>query len=312
MKRDSMKHLLALLGLAVLTPLLPQTALGKPLSHAPTQPPPQARLTPAASSEPLYKQEGSDPSFETLLERGVIKPGDKFSKGPVLGSRIHVNHKLLEKQVGKIGPIPQNIGLHTEVCGDSIGRKGFDKWTRWYQEDHNVQVFRLFEGEQNVRGSAGEKGSPGRVEVFTTHMPGERGAWHEWEGTYSIIQPVQGCIFQLMHAGSLWPIHIQLNDKGDISYFHRKAAPDREREVVMAENMVGKSLSIKVRANGEDYEVYQKAPLDDGPWKLATKGAGPKAKNSGIQFRWGMYCGSKKGHTVPNDAMIFVTGVSIR
>ena len=41
-----------------------------------------------------------------------------------------------------------------------------------------------------------------------------------------------------------------------------------ERRIVMAESMMGESLSVKVRANGQDYEVYQKAPLDDGPWKL--------------------------------------------
>ena len=85
-----------------------------------------------------------------------------------------------------------------------------------------------------------------------------------------------------------------------------------EKEIVMAENMVDKSLSIKVRANGEDYEVYQKAPLDDGPWKLVAKGSFTKAKDNKLSFRWGMYCGSKKGQSVPNDAMIFVTGATIR
>lgn len=85
-----------------------------------------------------------------------------------------------------------------------------------------------------------------------------------------------------------------------------------EREIPIARNMAGKSIRIKVRANGTDYEVYQKDPLDAGPWKLVTRGTGPKAEDNRISFRWGMYCGSKKGQTVPNDALLFVTGVAIR
>lgn len=36
------------------------------------------------------------------------------------------------------------------------------------------------------------------------------------------------------------------------------------------------------------------------------------AKDNKISFRWGMYCGSKKGKTVPKDALLFVTGATIR
>lgn len=263
------------------------------------------------AAEPLYTQEGADLSFATVLKSGGVTPGERFSQGPVLGSRIDVNNELLEKQVGKTGPIPKDIGLHTEVSG-GISRKDFGKWTRWYQEDVNIQVFRLFKGEQNVRGGAGKDGSPGRVEVYSKSRTVAPGTWHEWEGTYTIIKPVGACIFQLMHEGSLWPFHIEMSGKGDISFLRRRPVPGTEREIVMAENMVGKSLSVKVRANGEHYEVYQKAPLDAGPWKLVTKGSYTKAKDNRISFRWGMYCGSKKGHTVPNDALLFVTGVTIR
>ena len=262
--------------------------------------------------EPLYTQEGSDPSFATLLAQGVIKPGEAFSKGPVLGSRIKVNRELLEKQVGKIEPIPNDIGLHTEVCGDNILRKDFDKWTRWYQEDRNAQVFRLFKGEQNVRGGTGQAASPGRIEAFSKSFVVAPGTWREWEGTYTFIKPVGACIFQLMHEGSLWPMHIDMTAEGEIHFLRRRNVPGSERTISLARDMTGKSISIKVRANGEAYEVYQKAPLESGAWKLVTKGTGPKAQDNKIQFRWGMYCGSKKGQTVPNDALLFVTGVTIR
>ena len=215
-------------------------------------------------------------------------------------------------------PVPKNrceallrIRLHTQVSG-GISRNDFDQWTRWYQEDGNTQVFRLFKGEQNVRGGTGNDGSPGRVEAFSHTLTIAPGTWREWEGTYTFIQPVRGCIFQLMHEGSLWPFHIEMSGKGDISFLRRRPVPGMERAIVMAENMVGKSLSVKVRANGEDYEVYQKAPLDAGPWKLVTKGSFTMAKDNKISFRWGMYCGSKKGHAVSNDALLFVTGATIR
>lgn len=267
----------------------------------------------AAAGKPLHTREGSDPTFAELVERGIIKPGESFSKGPVTGSRIHVDHGLLEKQVGKMGPIPKDIGLHTEVCGDRISRKNFDQWTRWYQEDGNVQVFRLFKGEQNVRGGIGEQGSPGRIEAYTKSLTVEPGSWREWEGTFTMVDPVGACVFQLFHAGgTLWPMHIDMTDKGEIHFLRRRPGEEGERQISMGKDMTGKSIRVKVRANGVDFEVYQKNPLEEEPWKLVAKGTGPKAEDNKIQFRWGMYCGSKKGHTVPKDALLFVTGVVIR
>ena len=263
------------------------------------------------AAEPLYTREGTDPSFAAVQASSGGKPGEKFNRGGALGSRIHVNQELLEKQVGKPGPIPKDLGLHTEFSG-GINRKDFAQWTRWYQEDGNVQIFRLFKGEQNIRGGEAKDGSPGRVEIFTHNLTAAPGTWREWEGTYTIIQPARACIFQLFHEGSLWPFHIEMSEKGDLYFLRRHPVPGMEREIVMAKDMVGKSLGVKVRANGADYEVYQKAPLDAGPWKLVTRGSYTKAKDNKISFRWGMYCGSKKGQTVPNDALLFVTGATIR
>ncbi len=265
----------------------------------------------AFSAESLYTCEGGDPPFSAVLKSGGLKPGERFSPGPVLGSRVDVNNELLEQQTGKTGPIPKDISIHTQGAG-AIGRKDFGKWTRWYQEDGNVQVFRLFQGEQSVRDGLGDEGKPGRIEAFSRTLVVAPGQWREWEGTYTIIKPVGGCIFQLMHEGSLWPLHIDMSDKGDIVFLRRRPEPGLPRSIVLAEKMVGKSLSIKVRANGQDYEVYQKEPLDPGPWKLAAKGSYTKANDNKISFRWGIYVGSKKGKTVPNDGLLFVSGVTIR
>lgn len=262
------------------------------------------------AGEPLYTVEGDDPPFAAVIEAGKIKPGERFSKGPVHGSRIHVNHKLLEKQTGKTGPIPKDIGLHTQGSS-AIKREDFKDWTRWYQEDGDTQIFRLFKGEQNIRGGVGENGTPGRVEVYSKNLNVEPGTWREWEGTYTFVQPA-GCIFQLFHEGSLWPFHIDVKSDGTVFFLRRNKVPDLEREIIMGENMLGKSLSVKVRANGTDYELYQKNPLDEVPWKLVTKGSYTAARDNKISFRWGMYCGSKKGNTIPRDALLIVSGVTIK
>jgi len=99
---------------------------------------------------------------------------------------------------------------------------------------------------------------------------------------------------------------------GTVIFLRRNKVPGTEREIIMGENMQGKSLAVKVRANGADYEVYQKSPLEDGPWKLVTKGSYTQAKDNKISFRWGMYCGSKKGQSIPKDSMLFVSGATIR
>jgi hypothetical protein len=271
----------------------------------------QAARGETSAASLLLRQSGADASFADLLAGGVVTAGQRFFAGPVTGSLIAVNHVLLEQQVGKPGPIPKEIGLHTQASG-GISRKDFAKWTRWYQEDGNVQVFRLFKGEQNVRDGTGTAGSPGRVEAYSKMLVVEPGTWREWEGTYTLVEPVGACIFQLMHAGSLWPMHIDMTAAGEVHFLRRREAPGLERTISLAKDLAGKSIRVKVRANGTAFEVYQKDPFDNGPWTLVTKGAGPKAEDNKIQFRWGMYGGSKKGLTVPKDALLFATGVIIR
>jgi len=117
-----MKSLLLLL-------LAPLTALAGPIDKS------------AAS---IVTIEGDDMIFAELLENGTLKAGERFFKGNVPGSRVRVHHELLEKQAGAPGPIPKNIRIHTQASG-GIQRKDFPNWTRWYQEDGNVQVFRLFQ-----------------------------------------------------------------------------------------------------------------------------------------------------------------------
>ena len=206
-----MRYPLRLLGVAVLAPL----------------------FAPLASAEPLFTAEGTDPPFAAVQEKSGGKVGERFNQGGALGSRVRVDHEALEKQAGKAGPIPDGIHIHTEFSG-SIARNDFAQWTRWYQEDGDVQVFRLFKGEQNVR-NGDKDGSPGRVEAYVVPaLTVAPGAWREFEATYTVVKPVGACIFQLMHAGTddqgkplLWPVHVDTAANGDVFVLRRRPPATR-------------------------------------------------------------------------------------
>jgi hypothetical protein len=197
---------------------------------------------------------------------------------------------LLKQVVEGNHPIPPDIAIHT-LCNSVIPRKDFPKWTRWYQEDDNTQVFRLFKGEHNVRNS---RPDAGRVEAFSK-LNWERGDWHEWEGTYTIVKPHSCAMFQVMNSKNEWAVHINMNDQGDIILDHRR----RQEDKIIAEKMTGKSFHLKVRDNGHNYEVYFNGQkVGEGYYER------PEGKTG---FRWGMY-----DKTLKQDAMIFVTGARFR
>lgn len=244
---------------------------------------------PTGNCEPLYTQRGTDPPFEEVMKSGDLPKGENSRQG-VKGSKINVENKLVELTPEAKRPIPKDIKIHT-LGSSVIGRQDFDKWSRWYQEDGSTQVFRLFPGEVNVRNA---RENAARVEAFS-NLHWQRGDWHEWSGTYTIIKPHGAAIFQAKNNINDWSVQINMNDNGDVKLNHRRA-----EDVVIAKNMTGKPFRIRVRDNGHDYEVYL-----DGK----KVGEGLYARPEGTTgFRWGMYLGKS---TVKHEAMIFVSGVTI-
>lgn len=242
-----------------------------------------------AFAEPLYVQKGTDPSFEEVMKSGKLPKG-KNSKTGVTGSSINVTNKLVELTPEAKRPIPKDIRIHT-LGNSAIPRSDFKNWSRWYQEDGSTQVFRLFKGEVNVR-NAREKAA--RIEAFSD-VSWKRGDWHEWSGTYTIVKPHGAAIFQAKNNINDWSVQINMNGKGDITLNHRRA-----EDKVIAKGMVGKPFHIRVRDNGQEYEVFL-----DGK----NVGAGTYARPEGTTgFRWGMYLG---GSDVSQDAMIFVSGATV-
>ena len=240
-------------------------------------------------SELLFTQEGDDLPFAKVLESRKLPQG-KNSKIGVTGSAVDVNNELIEITQEAKRPISRAISIHT-LGNSSIPREDFKKWSRWYQEDGSTQVFRLFKGETNVRNT---RENAARIEAFS-RVSWKRGAWHEWSGSYTIIQPHGAAIFQGKNNVNDWSVQINANSQGDIILNHR-----RGEDKIIATSMVGKPFRIRVRDNGQDYEIY----LED-----KKVGQGSYARPEGTTaFRWGMYLG--KG-TVNQDAMIFVSGATV-
>lgn len=240
----------------------------------------------------FYKQKGTDPTFKSLMKEKKVPVGNNSKQG-IKGSKIDVNNELIEKNIKNVNPIPKNIMIHT-LCNSALQRKEFPKWTRWYQEDGNTQIFRLFKGEHNVRN---KRANAARIEAFSK-LKFKKGEWHEWEGTYTIIKPHGAAIFQSKNNKNAWSVMINLSDNGDITLNHRRHQEDK----VIAKNMTGKSFHLKVRDNGHNYEVY---------FNGQKVGEGHYTRPEGhTAFRWGMYVGGKT--LVKHDAMIFVTGAKFK
>ncbi len=269
-----------------------------------------------AAPEDLYTRVGTDPTPAELIANGTIVLGDAWSNNTVVGSQIIVNDPLLEQETGVLGPFSNISGVHIPISGR---RSDYADITRWYQADGNTQIFRLFQGEHNYRsGNVGDdpaiwyaNAPPSRVESVSPTLAVTPGTFREWEGTYTVIHPMGATIFQLFHEGSdLWSFHLGMSSTGTISFNRRRTIAGLPDNITIAENMIGKSVGIKVRADGYNYEIYKKIHLEDNDWKLVTIGYYQQSPSNRIIFRWGMYPGSQPRST-PVDCMLFVTGAKI-
>lgn len=240
-------------------------------------------------TQPLYAVQGEDPSWATILQNQQIPIGTNSVTG-ITGSIVDVNNEVIEKGPYALRPIETEINIHT--LGNSlIARRDFHKWSRWYQEDGNTQVFRLFDGEHNVRNT---RVNAARIEAFSKKK-WDRGTWHEWVGTYTILK-AQGCaIFQVKNNGEDWSIQLVMNNDGDIIYQPRRATAQ-----TVLKNMEGKSFHVRIRDDGHTSECYiNEEFVGRHDW------ARPSGRNA---FRWGMYVGGKR---LSKDSLLLVTGATV-
>jgi len=289
-------------GIAVTAVMVAATARGDELTNKVTD---------------LYTEgTGTNPSFQELIDKKKVIVGEKYGK-PVQGTKIDVNNPLIESNLEKVEGTVRPDRIHTHV-NSSIYPKTFAQWSRWYQEDGNTHVFRLFKGEQSVRSLKNIKA--GRIEAVKNFPNPKPGEWLEWQGTYTIIKPGGGCIFQILvdadpdtGVGGLWPVHLDQSSDGDLYMTRRQPKGNEEKKVVVAKDVIGTNVSFRILFDGKTkYEVYARVHGRDDKFLSIGKGTYHPHCGDKVGFRWGIYQGSTPESKVSEDCMLFVTGVKIR
>lgn len=258
------------------------------------------------SAQSLYTKSGSDHTWDYIKSNNLIPIGSTSTAG-IKGSTIDVNqnHSEISSSPYANRKIVDNMAIHT-LGNATVPRKDFHKWTRWYQEDGNTQVFRLFKGEINVGNDVYYKP---RIEAeLKAHSKGVKinnGAdWVEWSGTYTFVEPVEANIFQIW-SNNDYVLMLTMKNNGTVQLNPR----DQSGFKTILENGKGKSVHIRVRDYGNKYEVYVNGEKFYGRNYEAKYGS-----NRAAHFRWGIYASRKSGDHdgVPQDGMMFVTGAQRR
>ena len=248
---------------------------------------------PDVTPDDLYTVNGTDRTFQELLDDGALRPGINWAGG-VRGSEIDVNNAVLEQGIPSNLSIPQNINAHS-LNSSVIGRSNFDNITRWYQEDGKTQIFRLFEGEENVRN---DRALAARIETFTN---AGTAVWNDFSIRYTVMKGESVSLFQNKQASdAAWGLHVGMTPDGDIHYTHRRNPDGGSTRFTLAEDMIGKSFEILVRDNGHDYELYFNG-------ELITRSFWERPGRS-FSWRWGPYRGAR---TMDHDVLVFANNLQM-
>lgn len=301
MKQNKIKSLLSILTASAFSLVL--VACANTTDNAESQ----SKVTNNIDISAFYQQQGTDPSWQQVLATDALKPfKTKTAKG-VQGSKITLSRELIEQ--GPYGDLPidrvaKNYKLHT-VGNPAIPAEQFERWSRWYQEDGNTQIFRLFKDEENV---SNKRKLAARVESFSPKdrwLP-EAGVWREFSARFTVLKAA-GCsavpvkkhycsIFQAKGNNiDHWSVMLRVHGDGSLWFYPRKG-----KTIMISENILGQPFDMKVRDNGLDYEMYINGQ---------QVGSGKFARTKEIGFRWGIYVGETE---VLDEILVLVTGVSMK
>jgi hypothetical protein len=248
---------------------------------------------PDVTPDDLYTVNGTDRTFQQLLDDGALRPGQNWAGG-VQGSEVDVNNAILEQGIPSNLSIPQNINAHT-LNASVIGRQNFDNITRWYQEDGKTQVFRLFEGEENVRN---DREYAARIETFAN---AGTAVWNDFSVRFTVLKAESVSLIQnKQNSDASWGLHVGMTPEGDIHYTHRRNHDGGSTRFTLAEDMIGKSFEILVRDNGHDFELYFNGELKaKSYWERPGRD---------FTWRWGPYRGARP---MEHDVLVFANNVQL-
>lgn len=227
-----------------------------------------------------------NPSWYTVKER---------AKFEALGSTIQVNHDAIQSAYSN-RTITRPIKLHTPH-NQGILPRSFGNVTRWYQEDGDTAIFRLFPGEDNVVLS---RVKAPRVEAYGLHKWQRGDGWYEFSCRYTFLKIRPGAVFQIKHNTTYWSMQLVLeeNTDGTFDLFYVKLR-DREAKTLLMEDVVGSGVDIKVLDDGDNQKVF----VDDE--LIVENVMTDRPEGEANHARWGLY--SPKA-AMDRDILIFVTG----
>ncbi len=266
----------------------------------------------ALSFEQIILQSSPEPSWQTVLDSGQLEPLRTFTKQGVIGGKVDINNALIEQGPNSDVPIAaeaRKLMIHA-VGNPTIPHQDFAKWSRWYQEDGNTQIFRLFKDEENV---SNQRLKAARIEAFSpshTWRP-QADVWREFNARFTIVQAA-GCvaphycsIFQAKGNNiDHWSVMLRVDDKGDLWFSPRRGAGFENSKpgvmTLIGKNVLGKPFDMRVVDNGNDYKMYINGQLvGQDQWPRADV----------IGFRWGIYMGKS---AVADDIMVLITGANMK
>lgn len=241
-----------------------------------------------SESDELYTVIGQDLTWQEIQSQDLLAQG-KASVVP--SATVDVNNALVEQGPNAATPVPQDISLHT-LASSNIRRAQIDNWKRWYQEDGNTQIFRVFEGEENVRN---DRKYASRSEAFFPEGHRYGDGWHEFSATYLIPGKLSANIFQAKTKEFNWIFSMSVSGNGHLRINRRKEF----KKTPIKQNITREPFHVSLRDNGRNYEFYVNGQF--------VASGDYEREDAETNFRWGIYA-SEDTHQF--DSMVFVIGAS--
>ena len=254
----------------------------------------------------LYQIKEPDRSWQQVLAGDDLKPLQTFTNKGSVGSKVEINNQLIETGTyanNPINAVKREMHIHT-LGHPHLPYTEFDKWSRWYQENGNTQIFRLFKGEVNT---SNNRENAARVEAFIPSqkwLP-EQGVVREFGARFTIIDS-RGCvkphycsIFQAKGNNvDHWSVMLRVDNKGALWFYPRRGVGGQNNNgrTLISADAIGRPFDLKILDDGFNYEM-----LVDGQ----SVGKGQWQRTQHIGFRWGIYMGESE---VANDVVVLVTG----
>lgn len=273
---------------------------------------PQENLSPGDMVMYITTEPDNEP-FPCLLESGEL-PYCETSTTGVVGQKItpHKNYKeRINSGYDKTGEIVGDIRIHTPG-NTNVNRADFPKWSRWYQEFKNVQIFRINEGEYKVDSDSRGR-SAARIEAESREAwPALSNSWKRFTGTFTLIKANDATIFQVFWSGGkAWSVILDVDQAGHLWYVERRG---------ITKDVFGPDVSVLLRPfvvtvcdNGLAAEVFIDGVSQSstgGPYDGVSDGW-PRPDGAKTHFRWGTYVTSVNRNKEINKAvgsLMFVAG----